>query len=277
MGSLKGLTRRAYLHIYPYISRKRIVVCEQFPFLPRCLRASGPFDDPESNLRMWCCIESSDVMRSSRAIDDHAKPLAPATGSGETGVFDRRHGVQFPEGFEVFRVYLGRDFEARATNGSWVRSDGTSYRTLNELSCSIGARTENAWANWFFKDENGRRVAVAAPRKGRPDSQGEYADQITTGPQQSTDTQEGTDMTWRSDVRKALEELGSRASLGRIYTEAMRIRRAKGRSVPQAFEAVVRRTLEENSFDSLVYRGGQDLFWMPEGKGAGVWALRDNA
>jgi hypothetical protein len=209
--------------------------------------------------------------------EDDVQPPAPGIGSGETGVLDRRHDVQFPEGFEVFRVYLGRDYSARASKGNWVRSDGTSYRSLNELSRSIGARTENAWVNWFFKDRNGRRVAVSTLRKDIPDSRGEYEEQTAVPSVQYQDPEEGTEMTWRSDVRKALEKLGNRSSLGGIYAETMRIRRASGRSVPQAFEAVVRRTLEEHSSDSLVYRGGPDLFCMPEGKGAGVWALRAGA
>jgi hypothetical protein len=142
------------------------------------------------------------------------------------------------------------------------------------LSRSIGARTENAWANWFFKDQDGRRVAVAALRKGSPESLAGLEEQTTTEQQQSTDPKKGIDMTWRSDVRNALEQLGTRSSLHRIYAETMRIREAAGRSVPQSFESVVRRTLEENCSDSLVYRGGPDLFSMPEGKGAGVWELR---
>jgi len=28
--------------------------------------------------------------------------------------------------------------------------------------------------------------------------------------------------------------------------------------------------------DSDVYKGGADLFYMPEGKGAGIWALRSS-
>jgi hypothetical protein len=58
-----------------------------------------------------------------------------------------------------------------------------------------------------------------------------------------------------------------------IYREVRKIRRAMGRSVPASLEATVRKTLEDNSSDSDNYRG-LDMFYMPHGKGAGVWGLR---
>jgi hypothetical protein len=79
------------------------------------------------------------------------------------------------------------------------------------------------------------------------------------------------DGTWRDDVREALRRLGGRGALYRIYDEVHALRQSASRSIPRTFEAVVRRTLEENSTDSGSYRGSFDLFYMPEGKGAGVW------
>jgi hypothetical protein len=81
------------------------------------------------------------------------------------------------------------------------------------------------------------------------------------------------DGTWRDDVREGLHRIGGRASLDRIYKEVELLRRSAGRSIPPSLEAVVRRTLEEHSTDSAVYKGGADLFYMPEARGAGVWAL----
>jgi hypothetical protein len=75
-----------------------------------------------------------------------------------SGFRDRRYDVHFPEGFEIFRTYLGRDYRARATGGSWLLlSDGRRYGGLNELSQAIGAKTENAWFNWFFSAPNGQQ------------------------------------------------------------------------------------------------------------------------
>jgi len=83
-----------------------------------------------------------------------------------------------------------------------------------------------------------------------------------------------SDGTWRDDVFEALRQLGGRASLDQIYQEVERIRREMQRSVPRTLDAIVRRTLEENSSDSDSFKGGPDLFIMPVGRGAGVWALR---
>lgn len=82
------------------------------------------------------------------------------------------------------------------------------------------------------------------------------------------------DRTWRDDVHEGLRRIGGRGTLQSIYREVESVRRAASRSTPRTLEAVVRRTLEENSADSESYKGGPNLFCMPDGKGAGVWAIR---
>ncbi len=83
------------------------------------------------------------------------------------------------------------------------------------------------------------------------------------------------DRTWRGDVQEALGQLGGTASLHKIYDQVETLRKDAGRSVPRTLDAVVRRTLEDHSSDSANYKDGRpDLFLMPEGPGAGVWALR---
>src|SRR4051794_29773492 len=60
---------------------------------------------------------------------------AAATGRGGTGYRDPRYGVEFAEGFEIFRTYLGKDYHAKATAGCWLlMSTGDLYPSLNELS-----------------------------------------------------------------------------------------------------------------------------------------------
>lgn len=89
----------------------------------------------------------------------------PRNGRVGAGFRDARYGVEFAEGFEIFRTYLGRDFRAKATAGSWVLSEtGDMYPSLNALSSAIGARTENAWKNWHYVDENGHRATVSILR-----------------------------------------------------------------------------------------------------------------
>jgi hypothetical protein len=63
--------------------------------------------------------------------------------------------------------------------------------------------------------------------------------------------------------------------LSRIYEAVEQVRRENHRSVPRTLEATIRRTLEDHSSESNNYKGRDDLFFMPEGKGSGVWALRN--
>jgi hypothetical protein len=83
------------------------------------------------------------------------------------GVVDSRNGVSFPEGFRIFRHYKGREFEAEARHGSWVRLDnGSRYPTLNQLNASIAAGAENVWnGNWKFRDDSGHILSIGALRK----------------------------------------------------------------------------------------------------------------
>jgi hypothetical protein len=83
-----------------------------------------------------------------------------------------------------------------------------------------------------------------------------------------------TKATWAHDLVSVLRSMGGKARLERIYDAVEKHRRAHARSVPRTLEATVRRTLENHSSHSQNYLGGVDLFCMPEGKGAGVWALR---
>jgi hypothetical protein len=73
------------------------------------------------------------------------------------GLTDPSYGVHFPEGFEVFRTYLGKDYSARVENGRWV-IDGRpiSGSTINQLSAAIGILRENGWANWEFRTPEGQ-------------------------------------------------------------------------------------------------------------------------
>lgn len=207
----------------------------------------------------------------------------PSTSSVGAGLLDSRSGVLFPEGFEIFRTYLGVNHRAWITNGKWVlESDGRAFQSLNELSRAIGAKTENAWLNWVYLDGSGVRHSVSKLRdpsiiasrsrqKKKPTQADSFSEDISEASSKYHAVLGGG--TWRDDVRTALQRLGGRASLSRIYKEVERIRSAAKRTIPPTLEATVRRTLEDHSSDSENYRG-QDIFCMPEGKGAGVWGLR---
>jgi hypothetical protein len=95
----------------------------------------------------------------------NAGPRAKSASSpDEIGFQDARYGVTLPPGFRIARVYLRKEFVAEARGGCWRRLDNNrAYPSLNELSRSIGAESENAWENWFF-DENGARKPLSVKR-----------------------------------------------------------------------------------------------------------------
>jgi hypothetical protein len=78
---------------------------------------------------------------------------------------------------------------------------------------------------------------------------------------------------WFDDVLEALRQLGGKAHLGKIYNTVRTIRRNAGRALPKSFESEVRKTLEDHCPEAY-FRRRRNIFFMPEGKGAGVWAIR---
>ncbi len=89
------------------------------------------------------------------------KPKGEERSDG-TGFYDRRYDVHFPEGFEIFQTYFGKEYRARATGGTWLLlNNGKRYGSLNGLSQSIGTKTENAWVSWLFTARDGQPKPVS--------------------------------------------------------------------------------------------------------------------
>lgn len=95
-------------------------------------------------------------------VADEANAPAPAAVSANGGVHDTRNGVHFPRGFIAYRRYKGRDYEAVAGDGTWMRSDnGEAFPTLNQLNASIAAGAENIWnGNWKYRDDSGKLRSI---------------------------------------------------------------------------------------------------------------------
>jgi hypothetical protein len=166
---------------------------------------------------------------------------------------------------------------AQVEQGAWrLNGDEAALSSLNELSRAIGAKTENAWQNWLFNTEEGPRPVSALRDPTRISSRRSLAGNANSTPENSTPegVRQMNDARWVDDVKRALTELGGKAPLQRIYDAVEKIRKEERRSVPRTLDATIRRTLEDHSTDSHNYRGRDDLFALPEGKGAGVWALR---
>jgi len=82
--------------------------------------------------------------------------------------------------------------------------------------------------------------------------------------------------TWKEDIIEALKNLGGKAHLSEIYKEVERIRGQD--NLNPTWDRTVQRELETNSSDSEAFkkdRKGDDIFYRVEGKGKGVWGLRE--
>jgi hypothetical protein len=119
--------------------------------------------------RIWACRETGE--ESEDAILDRLIPgskgdeldsLRPESTPGGGGHTERRYGVHFPGGFAISRNYLGQQYGANAVSDGWVlANDGKTYHSLNELSHAVGAKTENAWRNWFYVNDKGLSAPIA--------------------------------------------------------------------------------------------------------------------
>lgn len=87
------------------------------------------------------------------------------------GFVDERNGVNFPEGFVIFRTYKGKEVRARASSGRWIlESTKAAYSSLHKLSSAVVSGNENSWQNWKYKLPNGDEAFID---KLRPSSGGD--------------------------------------------------------------------------------------------------------
>ncbi|TGL45981.1 HNH endonuclease [Leptospira perdikensis] len=80
--------------------------------------------------------------------------------------------------------------------------------------------------------------------------------------------------TWLEDIKQALKNLNGIAEYKLIYEEVAKIRKDP---LPESWQAIIRRTIETSSSDSDAFDKKKDLFFSVEGKGKGIWGLREYA
>lgn len=79
---------------------------------------------------------------------------------------------------------------------------------------------------------------------------------------------------WTELLIWTLLQLDGQARLEDIYEVSRKGRKALGHSITRNHDASARECLESHCRNSDKWRGKRDLFCMPHGKGAGVWALQ---
>jgi len=105
-----------------------------------------------------------DILR--RVFGVVSSKTPPPSAAAKIGFSDPRFGIELPEGFEIFRVYKGTEFRAKAVDGKWLlMSTGDMYPSLNQLSRAVSGNVENAWNNWYYLDKSGKRQLVHHLRK----------------------------------------------------------------------------------------------------------------
>ena len=103
-------------------------------------------------------------------------PSVAYSHDGSVGSRDSGTGLVLPEGFEIFRVWQGQTYRAKAQGGQWVTPDGKRYDNLNRLNASIGKpNPENAWICWKFVSEGREHLLnsirpMPKPRNRKPRS-----------------------------------------------------------------------------------------------------------
>ena len=78
--------------------------------------------------------------------------------------------------------------------------------------------------------------------------------------------------TWKNDIIKVLKDFDGCAHLSEIYNQVKKIRK---NNINPTFDRTIQRELETHSSDSVSYNGKDDIFYMVEGKGKGIWGLRN--
>lgn len=216
------------------------------------LREDGEESEDEVLRRVLSTIAAAQTVKSKNETD---------------GFLDKRSGVVFSEGFEIFRTYKGVQYRALANKGTWkLLNNGSLHKSLNALNQAIVNGSENVWASWSYASTDGGTQRIGSLRSAEKISHRRSKAMLLNHSISS--------ITWREDVRKALEQLGGKAHLDDIYRYVRELRKSRAATLPKSLTAIVRRELEYNSSDSESYQGRYDLFYSVQGIGNGVWGLR---
>jgi hypothetical protein len=104
------------------------------------------------------------ILRRVLGVNPAAAQSAPAA-PAKIGFSDPRFKIELPEGFVISRIYKGVEYRAVARDGKWhLESTGASYSTLNQLSQAVSGNVENAWRNWYFTGQDGKRYLMLTLR-----------------------------------------------------------------------------------------------------------------
>jgi hypothetical protein len=194
-------------------------------------------------------------------------------------VSDRQKGyrwkqVLLPHGSLVRMKYKGQ-FHYAKIEGDSFKYDNADM-SPSEFAHAVTGTSRNAWRDLEIKRPTDQIWILADILRNQTSTGRSELDLSGLDAADSKADLNPRYIGWREIVEKALRNLGGKAHLSRLYDEAHKVCVAEGKSIPKAFQQTIQGTLEVNSSDSDNYRGSRDIFYMAEGKGSGVWALRSN-
>lgn len=196
-------------------------------------------------------------------------------------VFNQEKGYRWKQLFlphdSLIRMKYKGQFHYAKVEGDTIKYEDKEV-SPSEFANTVTGTNRNAWRDLEIKRPSDNAWFVADFLRDQEEKMGFSIANITLDDLLVPDSTlpDKNNLKGHEIVEEALKNLGRKAPLSKIYEEVAKIRKSLGKTIPAKLEAGVRGTLESNSSDSDKYNGIRDIFYMAEGKGAGVWALRNS-
>jgi hypothetical protein len=139
--------------------------------------------------------------------------------------------------------------------------------------------TRNAWRDVWVRrpTDSDWKVADELRRQGVRSEQGGMSALTESLELDLSDLLAAADrkITYRDDIKTALDQLGGQAHRLRVIQEVRNIRKQRGATIPRTLEETVQQAFERHCVDSEIFCGREEyaLFRWPQGKHEGTWAL----
>lgn len=91
----------------------------------------------------------------------------PRHANPDGGIVNTLFQVKFPQGFEIFRSYKGKEYLAVVQASRWIM-EGKAYPSLFALSQMVSDSNENPWMHWKYRDEHGQTRKISDLRGSDP-------------------------------------------------------------------------------------------------------------
>ncbi len=198
-------------------------------------------------------------------------------------VFDQEKGYRWKQLFlphgSLMRMKYKGQFHYAKVEGDTIKYADKDV-SPSEFTNTVTGTSRNAWRDLEIKRPNDNAWFVAdflRIHEEKMDTNRIVREDLLSPENLSLDLSNlsPSTLSWCEIVERALSNLEGKAHLSKIYEEVTKICNDIGKPIPEKLKQTVQGTLEVNSSDSDNHKGRRDIFYMIEGKGAGVWGLRN--